>query len=98
MQIELNRKQAPDVFKATSIFGSKYVTKNAKVQFAEKAIDEPSLFASGENISAFNVQAKGPNPIENATENENSKFKCTYEDTVFSLINLAKCFLRPLVG
>ena len=42
------------------------MTKNANDQFAEKAIEEPSLLASGENISAFKVHAKGPNPIEKA--------------------------------
>lgn len=62
----LNRKYAPEVFKASSTYGSNFVTKNANVQFAENAMEEPSLLASGGNISAFIVQHKGPNPIAKA--------------------------------
>ena len=47
----------------SSTFGSNLVTKNANVQFVENAIDEQSLFASGEWISAFKVHAKGPKPV-----------------------------------
>ena len=62
----LNRKYAPEVFNASSTYGSNFVTKNANVQFAENAMEEPSLLASGGNISAFIVQHKGPNPIAKA--------------------------------
>ena len=34
----------------------------ANVQLEEKAMEEQSLLASGENSSAFKVQASGPNP------------------------------------
>ena len=50
-----------------SILGSNMVTRKANIQFDEKAIDEHSLLASGEKISALRVHAKGPKPIENAT-------------------------------
>ena len=50
-----------------SILGSHMVTRKANIQFDEKAIDEHSLLASGEKISALRVHASGPKPIENAT-------------------------------
>ena len=62
----LNKKYAPDVFKASSTYGSNFVTKKANVQFAENAMDDPSLLASGGNISALIVQHKGPNPTAKA--------------------------------
>ena len=49
------------------------MTKNANVQFAENAMEEPSLLASGGNISAFIVQHKGPNPIAKAIDIDYSK-------------------------
>ena len=63
----LNMKYVPEVFKSSSMRGSKYVTRNAKVQLAEKAIEEHNRLASGGNISAFNVQANGPKPAKKKT-------------------------------
>ena len=75
-QMPQKRKYVPDKFKAFSKLGSKYVIKNANVQFAEKAIDEHSLLASGAKTSAFKVHAKGPNPksIKSQSELPSRKF------------------------
>ena len=65
-QMVAKAKYVPDKLIKSSILGSNLVTKNAKVQLVEKAIEAQSLLASGEWISAFSVHAKGPKPMEKA--------------------------------
>ena len=65
-QMVAKAKYVPDKLIKASILGSNLVTKKAKVQLVEKAIEAQSLLASGEWISAFSVHAKGPKPMENA--------------------------------